>query len=149
MWDNEYVSTLRILVVDDVAINRKILQLMLSRIGYAADLVTNGMEAIEDLKKQHYDVIFMDLQMPILDGIRATRIIRENCASKDQPYIITITAYEDRYSWEMCKSAGMDDFVTKPVSFDDIRNLMESAEKYLKKKSWPLSIESYSLWSIF
>ncbi len=113
MWGNGNTSALRILIVDDVATNRKILQLMLSRIGYATDLATNGREAIEALKKQHYDVIFMDLQMPVLDGIRTTRIIRERCASKDQPYIIAITAYEDRYSWEMCENAGMDDFYCK------------------------------------
>ncbi len=142
MWDNEYGSALRILVVDDVVVNRKILQLMLSRIGYMADLVADGKEAIEALRKQHYDVIFMDLQMPKLDGIRTTHIIRENCASMDQPYIIAITAYEDRYSWEMCKSVGMDDYIAKPASLGDIQNVMKSVEEHLRKKGWFISMKA-------
>jgi CheY-like chemotaxis protein len=130
---DQYTSALRILIVDDNAINRTVLQRILSHLGYVADLATNGREALDDLKKQHYDVIFMDLQMPILDGLRTTRIIRENCAREDQPYIIAITAYEDKYSWEMCEKAGMDDFIAKPASFDNISNAIEAFKKRLMK----------------
>lgn len=135
---DQYTSALRILIVEDNAVNRKVLQRMLSHLGYAANLVTNGKEALEDLKKQHYDIIFMDLQMPILDGLRTTRIIRENCARQNQPYIIAITAYADRYSWETCERAGMDDFIAKPASLDDIRNAMESFKRRPTKQSRPL-----------
>lgn len=82
MWDKESTSTLRILIVDDIAVNRKLLQLMLSRLGHKADMVTNGKEAIQALEMQPYDLIFMDLQMPILDGLRAAQAIRENLAHK-------------------------------------------------------------------
>lgn len=142
--EDQYTSALHMLIVDDNAVNRKFLQLMLSRLGYAADLVTNGREALENLKKQHYDVIFMDLQMPILDGLRTTRIIREKCAREDQPYIIAITAYADRYSYETCERAGMDDFIAKPASLDDIRNAMEAFKKHLTKQSWPPLAKSTS-----
>lgn len=134
MWDKESASILRILIVDDVAVNRKLLHLMLSRLGYRADIVTNGREALLALERQSYDLIFMDLQMPILDGLRAAQAIRENLAHKDQPYIIAITAYADRFDRETCKNAGMNDYLTKPATLNDIRVAIQSAEMDLNKK---------------
>ncbi|MFB3763720.1 MAG: response regulator [Methanotrichaceae archaeon] len=134
MWDKENTSALRILIVDDVAVNRKLLQLMLSRLGYGSNMVTNGKEAVEALAIQPYDLIFMDLQMPILDGLRAAQTIRENLAGKPQPYIIAITAYADRFDRETCKNAGMDDYITKPATLNDIREALKSAKIRMKKK---------------
>jgi len=134
MRDEECTSTLRILIVDDVAVNRKILQLMLSRLGHKADMVTNGKEAVQALANQHYDLIFMDLQMPILDGLRAAQTIRENLSGKEQPYIIAITAYADRFDKETCKNAGMNDYLTKPATLNDIRVAVESAQIQMKKR---------------
>ncbi len=134
MWSEEEISNLRILIVDDVAVNRKLLQLMLSRLGYKADMATNGKEAIESLEMHAYDLIFMDLQMPIFDGLRTTQAIRENLIGKKQPYIIAITAYADRFDKETCINAGMNDYLTKPATLNDIRVAMQSAEMQLKKK---------------
>lgn len=134
MWAKECISTLRILIVDDVAVNRKLLQLMLSRLGHKADMVTNGKEAVQALENQHYDLIFMDLQMPILDGLRAAQTIRENLAGKEQPYIIAITAYADRFDRETCKNVGMNDYLTKPATLNDIRVALQSAQIQMKKK---------------
>lgn len=141
MWDKESTSTLRILIVDDIAVNRKLLQLMLSRLGHKADMVTNGKEAIQALEMQPYDLIFMDLQMPILDGLRAAQAIRENLAHKASPYIIAITAYADRFDRETCKNAGMNDYLTKPATLNDIRAAIQSAEIQLKKKGLHISNE--------
>jgi CheY-like chemotaxis protein len=134
MPEKECASTLRILIVDDIAVNRRLLQLMLGRLGYKADMATNGREAIQALERQAYDLIFMDLQMPVLDGLRAAQTIRENLAGKEEPYIIAITAYADRFDKETCKNAGMNDYLTKPATLNDIRVAMESAQIRLKKK---------------
>jgi CheY-like chemotaxis protein len=134
MSEKECASALRILIVDDIAVNRRLLQLMLSRLGYGADVASNGDEAIHILKNEHYDLIFMDLQMPVLDGLRAAQTIRENLAGKAQPYIIAITAYAEKFDSETCRNAGMDDFITKPATLNDIRVAMESACTQLRKK---------------
>ncbi len=134
MGDNESAYILRILIVDDLAVNRKLLHLMLTRLGYRADMVTNGNEAIQALERQPYDLIFMDLQMSILNGLRAAQAIRENLSHKEKPYIIAITAYADRFDRETCKNAGMNDYLTKPTTLDDIRKAIQSAEMELKKK---------------
>jgi CheY-like chemotaxis protein len=134
MQDNECISNLSILIVDDDVVNRKLLQLMLNRLGYRADMVTNGKEAIETLEIRPYDLIFMDLQMPVFDGIRTTLAIRENLANKERPYIIAITAYADKFDRETCKNAGMNDYLTKPATLNDIRGAIRSAQMQLKKK---------------
>ncbi len=119
--------SLRILVVDDSAVNRKILLLMLSRLGYKADIATNGKEAIQSLERQPYDIILMDLQMPILDGLRATKIIRENSGDGKHPYIIAVTAFATIYDREICINAGMNDYLTKPVNIKDLETAIQSA----------------------
>jgi CheY-like chemotaxis protein len=134
MQGDKCKSNLSILIVDDNAVNRKLLQLMLNRLGYRADMVTSGKEAIETLEIQPYDLIFMDLQMPVFDGIRTTLAIRENVANKERPYIIAITAYADKFDRETCKNAGMNDYLTKPATLNDIREAMHSAQMQLKKK---------------
>lgn len=129
---------LRILIVDDNEVNRKVLHSMLSHLGYRADMVTNGQEAIQSLEKQPYDLVFMDIQMPIMDGLRAAQTIRQNMADKEagkeRPYIIAITAYADRFDKETCIHAGMNDYLSKPATLEDIRGTIQSAQKRLQKK---------------
>ncbi len=134
MQDNECKSNLSILIVDDNEINRKLLQLMLNRLGYRADMATNGKEAIEILEIQPYDLIFMDLQMPVFDGIRTTLAIREKLDDRERPYIIAITAYADKFDRETCKNAGMNDYLTKPATLNDIREAIRCAQMQLKNK---------------
>jgi len=138
MQGDKCTSKLRILIVDDDVVNRKLLQLMLNRLGYRSDIATNGKEAIEALEIQPYDLIFMDLQMPVFDGIRTTLAIRENLTDKDQPYIIAITAYADKFDRETCENAGMNDYLTKPATLNDIREAIDSAQVRLKKKGLDL-----------
>lgn len=125
---------LRILIVDDNEVNRKVLHSMLIHLGYRSDMVTNGQEAIQALMEQPYDLVFMDIQMPIMDGLRAAQTIRQNLADRDYPYIIAITAYADRFDKETCIHAGMNDYLSKPATLNDIRVAIQSAQKQLQKK---------------
>lgn len=131
---NQSAHILRILIVDDNAVNRKVLHSMLGHLGYRADMVTNGQEAIQAMKEQPYDLVFMDIQMPIMDGLQAAQTIRQNLADKEYPYIIAITAYADRFDKETCIHAGMNDYLSKPATLDDIRGDIQSAQKQLQKK---------------
>ena len=113
-------NPLRVLLAEDNHVNQKVAQLMLSRIGHRVDSVGNGAEAVRAVKAHHYDVVLMDLQMPELDGLAATRRIREEVDPHRQPHIVAMTAsalIEDR---EACWAAGMNDFLTKPVRTEDL-----------------------------
>jgi CheY-like chemotaxis protein len=112
---------IRILLVEDNLINQKVAQKMLKRLGHDADLAVNGKEAIQALESQPYQIVFMDIQMPEMDGLEATRIIRERWLSSEQPHIVALTAYNLEYSREMCLSAGMDDYMSKPLIMEDLR----------------------------
>jgi signal transduction histidine kinase/CheY-like chemotaxis protein len=111
---------LRILLAEDNVVNQKVAIMLLSRMGYRADAVTNGQEAIEALQRQPYDVVLMDIQMPILDGMEATLQIRRMLPDEQQPYIIAMTAHtlgdvRDRY-----QAAGMDECIGKPFRLEDL-----------------------------
>ncbi len=132
--DTQSAHILRILIVDDNAVNRKVLLSMLNHLEYRADMVTNGQEAIQALEKQPYDLVFMDIQMPILDGLRAAQTIRQNLADKEHPYIIAITAYADRFDRDTCINAGMNDYLSKPATLDDIRGAIQAAQTQLQRR---------------
>jgi CheY-like chemotaxis protein len=112
---------LRILLVEDNLINQKVAQKMLKKLGYDADLAVNGKEAIQALESRPYQIVFMDIQMPEMDGLEATRIIRQRCQLAEQPHIVALTAFGLEYSKEMCLSAGMDDYLSKPVRVEELR----------------------------
>ncbi len=115
---------LRILLAEDNSINQRVGLLLLERIGYRADVAGNGVEALEALRRQPYDLILMDVQMPILDGLEATRRIRAEFPDDRQPRIVALTATVLREQREACLAAGMDDFVQKPVGFEDLREAL-------------------------
>jgi CheY-like chemotaxis protein/HPt (histidine-containing phosphotransfer) domain-containing protein len=111
---------LRILLAEDNAINRRVALAMLSRLGYRGDAVENGIEVLAALERGDYDVVLMDVQMPEMDGITATRRIRETVAKDKQPRIIAMTANVSTEDREQCLAAGMDDFVDKPMRIEDL-----------------------------
>ncbi len=110
--------TLGILLAEDNVVNQKVTQKMLSKLGYRATVVANGIEVLQALENQHYDVILMDVQMPEIDGLEATRAIRQRW--KDGPKIIAMTASALKGDREMCLAAGMDDYISKPVSMEEL-----------------------------
>jgi PAS domain S-box-containing protein len=115
---------LRILLAEDNVINQKVALRVLQRFGYRADVAGNGAEAIAALRRQYYDVILMDVHMPEMDGLEATRRI---CAEWPQarPRIIAMTANAVQGDREVCLSAGMDDYISKPVRIEELRAALE------------------------
>jgi CheY-like chemotaxis protein len=111
---------LHILLAEDNVVNQKIAVRLLERMGYRPDVVANGLEVLDAVKRQQYDVILMDVQMPEMDGVEATRHIRERMLSDDQPWIIAMTAYAMEGDREWCLEAGMDDYVRKPVRVEEL-----------------------------
>lgn len=111
----------RILLAEDQPMNQKLGRMMLAKLGYQADLAENGRAAVDMMTQNNYDLIFMDLHMPVLDGIAATREIRGNFLLSQQPVIIALTGHSLAGVKESCRDVGMNDFLSKPVSIDDLR----------------------------
>jgi len=115
----------RILLVDDQPLNHKIVTLFLQRLGYKeVDIANNGQEGVDMANRGAYDIIFMDLQMPVMGGVEAAKEIRGNFLLKNQPAIIAMTGHALSGVKESCMEAGMNDFLTKPVSLDDFRRVI-------------------------
>ncbi|MEC4717671.1 response regulator [Noviherbaspirillum sp. CPCC 100848] len=111
---------LNILVAEDNTINQKVVRQLLVHLGYRADVVANGVEALDALERQSYDVVLMDVQMPEMDGLEATRRLRQRFGGGG-PRVIAMTANAMPGDREKCLAAGMDDYVPKPVELDDVR----------------------------
>jgi CheY-like chemotaxis protein len=109
----------RILLVEDNPVNRKVAIAILRRLGYEADVAVNGAEAVEACRTKAYDLVFMDVQMPEVDGLEATRLVRQLPGT--QPKIFAMTANAMAGDREQCIAAGMDDYVAKPIRLEDIR----------------------------
>lgn len=107
---------LRILLAEDNVVNQKVALLILKKLGYNADVVANGFEVIEAVQRQTYDLILMDVQMPEMDGLEATKWIHQNLTEK--PYIIAMTANAMSGDREKCLEAGMTDYISKPVNLE-------------------------------
>ena len=111
---------LRVLLAEDNVVNQKVGLLMLSRLGHRVDIVGTGREALEAVLRQPYDVVLMDVQMPEMDGIEATRRIRTEVSADRQPHIVAVTASALISDRDACAAAGMDDYLPKPVRADDL-----------------------------
>jgi signal transduction histidine kinase/DNA-binding response OmpR family regulator len=118
---------LRILLAEDNAVNQKLALRILERMGYRADVAGNGLEVLQAMDRQTYDLILMDVQMPEMDGLQATRAIRAKYPSVRQPQIIAMTANAMQGDREMCLQAGMDDYVSKPIQVKDLQAALERA----------------------
>ena len=110
---------LRILLAEDNAVNQKLALRLLDQMGYRADVASNGLEAVESVQRQSYDLVLMDVQMPEMDGLDATRAIRK-IADLRQPRVIAMTANAMQGDREMCIAAGMDDYVSKPIRVQEL-----------------------------
>jgi len=118
-----------ILIVEDNLTNQRVIKMMLKRLGYRSDLAINGIEACEQVEKKDYDLIFMDVQMDAMDGLTATRKIREfeSSAQRLPAMIIALTANAFAEDREACKAAGMNDFLPKPITLDCLKEVIEAA----------------------
>jgi CheY-like chemotaxis protein len=111
---------LKVLLAEDNAVNQKVALRFLERMGYNADAVGNGIEVVNAFQTRDYDLILMDLQMPEMDGLEASRRIRRTLPAERQPKIIALTANAMQGDREICLDAGMDDYISKPVKMHEI-----------------------------
>lgn len=114
----------KLLVVEDSTINQKLAVKLLEKLGYVPDLASDGLQAIEALRRTDYDLIFMDCQMPEMDGYEATRRIRMQSERTRQPRIVAMTANAMKGDKELCLAAGMDDYVSKPISTEEVKRAL-------------------------
>ena len=125
----------RMLMAEDNLVNQKVAAKMLQKLGYRIDVVGNGLEAIEALKRQAYDLIFMDIQMPEMDGITATRHIRKKFSPENQPIIIALTANAMSGDREKYLEEGMDEYVSKPIKAEELYQMLHQVgEKWFSSQ---------------
>ena len=124
---------LRILIAEDNTVNQKLIDRMLNKLGYHFEMVQHGNEALDKLKSTPFDVIFMDVQMPEMDGFETTRYIRKYAFK--QPYIIAMTANAGPDDRELCLSEGMDDYIAKPMKTEGLIDMLKRAHEGVTKKN--------------
>ena len=117
----------KILLAEDNLINQKVAVRMLEKIGHRIDVVSNGREVVDLLKRVGYEIILMDVMMPEMDGLETTRHIRSKFPEKQQPYIIALTANAMTEDREKCLDAGMDDYLSKPIKRDMLKEVIDRA----------------------
>lgn len=130
--ENNVSEGLAILMAEDNKVNQKVTGLLLKKMGYTADIANNGLEVLDAMKRKHYDVILMDMHMPEMDGLEATRAVRSDFPKNDQPYIIALTASAFQDFKQECHEAGVNAFLTKPLRSDEL-------EKHLRRVSAEIS----------
>lgn len=115
----------KILIVDDVEENRALLSTLITRLGYKSDLACTGKEAIERLQHNDYFLIFMDIKMPVMDGIDATKVIRKEFPfPKNRVKVIAVTAHRYRDFFDDYHNVGFNDIISKPYTFQKISNIV-------------------------
>lgn len=116
---------MRILVAEDHPVNRKILQEYLEKLGYQADVCTNGVEAIDAISQNAYDIVLMDIHMPVMDGLKATDLLHRLIPEDRIPPIIAVTGNTKREDKEACLEIGMRDFISKPVMLSELKRVLQ------------------------
>jgi PAS domain S-box-containing protein len=122
---------LRILVAEDNVVNQQVAQLLLKRLGYRADVAADGLQALQALERESYDVVLMDVQMPKLDGLEATRRIHQRWPEGRRPHVIAATANAMREEREACVAAGMDDYLSKPIRMEELAAALRRSRPHL------------------
>ena len=133
----EKIPPLKILVVDDDVLNRRLMKVLLMHEGYHVDVASNGLEAFDAIKFQRFDIVFMDLRMPVMDGLEASRRIREWEDGGQHTFIVALTASYLAEDGHKLFEAGIDNYISKPFQMEHIkRMLMYSAKaRYSSQKS--------------
>lgn len=116
--------SLRILVAEDNVINQIVLRKILEKRGFAVDVAEDGLQVVEMVTQRSYDLIFMDVQMPGMNGLEATSRIRQTQPADSQPVIIAVTANALKGDRELCIEAGMDEYISKPLRSETIVNVI-------------------------
>jgi CheY-like chemotaxis protein/HPt (histidine-containing phosphotransfer) domain-containing protein len=129
---------LRLLLAEDNTVNQKLALRLLARMGYRADVAANGLEVLEALQRQRYDVILMDVQMPEMDGLEASRAIEEGWPAEQRPRIVAMTANAMQGDREECLAAGMDDYLPKPIQIKALQQALERAGLWFQRRTAPL-----------
>ncbi len=126
-YDVEFATRLplKILIAEDNIVNQKVATQTLQRLGYRADVVSNGREALEAVARQHYDVVLMDMQMPVMDGLESSRQICQRWQPDRRPRLIALTANAMRGDRDACLEAGMDDYISKPIRLDELTEALK------------------------
>jgi CheY-like chemotaxis protein len=133
------VNPMNILVAEDNLVNQKLTLKILNKLGYTADLAENGRQVITKMHTTHYDLVLMDVQMPEMDGLEATRAIRKG--KRRQPLIIAMTANAMKEDRDECERAGMDDFLSKPVKLEDLVAMLEKWSSHVQQKKGFLEVQ--------
>jgi PAS domain S-box-containing protein len=128
---------LRLLLAEDNTVNQKLALRLLARMGYRADVAANGLEVLEAVRRQHYDVILMDVQMPEMDGLEATRLIHQSQPVEQRPRIVAMTANAMQGDREECLAVGMDDYLTKPIQINALQEVLERAGRWTREHRRP------------
>jgi CheY-like chemotaxis protein len=132
---------LRILVVEDNPVNQQLMLLLLEKLGYRADVGGNGVEALDALERQPYDVVLMDVEMPEMDGLEATRRIHQRSAER-RPHIVAVTANAMQGERELCIQAGMDDYIAKPIRLEELSGALSRVERRSDTASSDASVDA-------
>lgn len=146
LYGHGNTDDIRILIVEDNQINQRLAQALLQKLGYDPDVVTNGNEALKLLETQPYDLVFMDVQMPLMDGLETTQHIRNpdsTVIDHDIP-VIAMTAHAMKGDKEQCLDAGMNDYMSKPISAEQLFILMEKWSSIILKRNTETNIRKNS-----
>lgn len=127
--DKDGIPSLTILVVDDDELNRRLMRVLLTREGHHVDMASNGLEAFDAIKVKKYDLVFMDLQMPVMDGIEASRQIRTWENGGPHTFIVALTASYLPENGQILFEAGMDNYISKPFEMEHIQRLLRYSSR--------------------
>ena len=127
---------MNILIAEDNPINQKLIERVLVKLGFNADLTENGYEALQKVTQKHYDIVLMDIQMPEMDGLEATKNIRN--LNIQQPYIIAMTANALSEDRDICVNHGMDNYISKPMNLEILVAMLKEA--YISKNNAAASL---------